>query len=97
MLRLALPLLIAVMLATAARHREEPRRLPNGKSQTLAIVKDSHERSLKNVAEIQRLADELAEGMERDTEHVVSLEAIKKLARIEELARNIKNRMRRAQ
>lgn len=97
MLRLTLTLLIAVMLATASKHREDPPRLPNGKSQTLALVRDSHKRSLKNVAEIQRLADELAEGMERDTEHVVSLEAIKKLDRIEELARNIKNRMRRSQ
>lgn len=97
MLRLALSLLIAVMLAPASRHKEEPPRLPNGKSQTLALVKDSHERSLKNVAEIQRLADELAEEMERDTEHVVSLDAIKKLDRIEQLARNIKNRMRRSQ
>ena len=85
------------MLATASKHNEEPPRLPNGKSQTLAIVKNSHERSLKNVAEIQRLAEELTEGMERNTAHVVSLEAIKKLDRIEELARNIKNRMRRVQ
>ena len=97
MARIVILALIAVLLVAAATHKEDTRRLPDGRSQTLAIVKASHKRALKNIAEIRTLAGELTEEMERDTEHGVSLDAIKKLDRIEELARNVKDRMRRSQ
>lgn len=69
--------------------------LPNGKSRKLELIKHDHDKSLEDVAEIIDLARSLEEELEVNTEHVVSLESIRKAEQIEELAKRLRKRMRR--
>jgi hypothetical protein len=69
-------------------------KLPNGKSQNEAILKDQHEKTLRDVARIQKLADELKADLEKNDYRVLSVSTLKKTEEIEKLARQIHNRMR---
>lgn len=60
-----------------------------------AILKADYEQSVKDVAEIIRLAQELEQELEKNQEHVVDLRSIRKAERVEKLAKNVKNRMKR--
>lgn len=70
-------------------------RLPNGKSQSEAIIKSDHEKSLKDLDEMKKLIESVYEDVEKNTQHVVSVQTLKKLSDIEKKARNIRNRMTR--
>ena len=60
-----------------------------------AILKADYEQSVKDVAEIIRLAQELEQELEKNQEYVVDLRSIRKAERVEKLAKNVKNRMKR--
>jgi len=96
--RIALTLAVVLTLAVAAwpqsRDRDKTPRLPNGKSQRIAILKENHRKSLADVAEIRQLARELEEELSANTEYVLSLDALKKTERIEDLAAAIRKRMK---
>ncbi|MGH9628841.1 MAG: hypothetical protein ACRD7E_11000 [Bryobacteraceae bacterium] len=70
-------------------------RLPNGKSQSEAILKAEHEKSLKDAAELMELAEELKEELEKNDRHVVSVSSLKKTEQIEKLAKRIRSRLKR--
>lgn len=70
-------------------------RLPSGKSQKEEILKAEHQKSLRDVAELVKLAAELKTDLEKNDYHVLSLRAVKKTEEIEKLARRIKSRLRR--
>ena len=76
---------------------DEPqnRKLPNGKTQSEEILKADHAKSLADLKQITELSESLAADMERDTQHVLSLNSIKKVEEIERLARRVKGRMRK--
>ncbi len=74
---------------------DEPVRLPDGKLQSEAIIKSEHEKSLKDLAELRKLIDEVQEEVEKNTQHVVSVQTLKKLSEIEKRAKNIRSRMTR--
>ncbi len=76
-------------------NREPERKLPNGKIQAEEILKADHAKSLKDLKQITELSQSLAEEMERDTSHVLSLNSIKKIEEIDKLARRVRDRMRR--
>ena len=73
----------------------EHRRLPDGKSQTEAILKADYEQSLKDAAELYRLAEELKIDLEKNDRHILSLATLKKTEEIEKLAKKIRSRMKR--
>lgn len=75
--------------------QEPDLRLPNGKSQKEEILKADHKKSLRDAAEIVKLAEQLRAELEKGDYHVLSLSALKKTETIEKLARNIKGRLRR--
>ena len=78
------------------RERERPEdRLPNGKSRTLAMLKADHRKSLEDVREIIKIAQDLERELTEKTEHVLSLEAIEKAAEIEELSKGLQKRLKR--
>lgn len=91
----------AVLLAAAgalglvAQEKTLPDRLPDGRSRELAILKQDHEKSLEDVAEILKLAAELEKEIEEQTAHVTNLESLRKAERIEDLARSLQKRMKR--
>ena len=70
-------------------------RLPNGRNRDLVLIKEDHEKTVADIAEIRRLAEELEAELEDNTEHVLSLTSIEKVEKIEELAKGARKRMRR--
>lgn len=59
------------------------------------ILEADHKKSLKDVAEIRQLAQELEEELEKNEVHIVDVRSMRKAERIEDLAKDIRNRMRR--
>ena len=74
---------------------EAPPRLPDGRSQTEAILKDEHKKSLKELEEIAALAGLVKAEFEKDSHHVVSLKALKQLDEIEKRVKRIRGRLKR--
>lgn len=72
-----------------------PARLPDGRSRELAILKEDHQKSLDDIAEIRKLAAELEEELQQQTAHVTSLESLRKAEKIEDLAKSLQKRMKR--
>lgn len=99
---LFLGLLVALQLAIGQVNISNPRtpksqvddRLPDGTSRTTAMIKDDQERSLQDVAKIKEAADELEKELSK-SEYLVSLKALKRAEEIEELAKDIQNRLKR--
>jgi len=69
--------------------------LPNGKLRQDEIVKDDHEKSLKDAAQLVDLAESLKQEIEKDDAHVLSISTLKKTEEIEKIARRIRSRMKR--
>jgi len=76
---------------------DKPRdvRLPNGKSQTDAILKDDYAKNLKDARDLTGLARGLEEDLEKNEAFVFSLTTIKKLDDMERLTKRIRARMKR--
>lgn len=83
------------MLAGQPPREQEEVRLPSGKLQREEILKAEHEKSVKDAAEIVKLAEALKAELEKYDYHVLSLTSIKKTEEIERLARRIRGRLRR--
>jgi hypothetical protein len=83
----------ALLWAAQIREPEEPR-LPDGKSQKEAILKQEHEKSLRDAAELLTLAEELKAELEKNDRHVVSISSLRKTEEIEKLAKRIRNRLK---
>ncbi|MCW5982564.1 MAG: hypothetical protein KIT09_31040 [Bryobacteraceae bacterium] len=91
-----LALLMALTVFPQTREKDErPVRLPDGRLQADAILKDAHEKSLEDATELLRLADELKKELERNEERVLSIDSIRTAAKIEDLAKRIKKRLKR--
>jgi len=88
---IALSLLLVPLLA------QRNARLPNGMSRAAAVLKDDLKKSREDVAEIITLAHDLEREIEENQEFVVDVRSLRKAEKIEDLARRIKNRLRRAQ
>ena len=70
-------------------------KLPDGKSQREAILKDEFKHNLKDVDKLASLANDLKEAMEASDAHVVSLKMIKQTEEIEKLAKTIRGRLKK--
>ena len=76
--------------------RTEPGdRLPNGKSQKEAIIKEDYRKSLEDSRELVKLAEDLQAELEKNDRYVVSLSEIRKTEDIEKLAKRIRGRLKR--
>lgn len=103
-MRLFLPLLLFAGLVWAQEPQQPPipsprtepeTRLPNGKSQKDAIAKEDYEKSLEDVRELVKLAQELQANLEKNDRFVVSISDIRKTEDIEKLAKRIRGRLKR--
>lgn len=92
---LLLLLLVFVLPAQKPQSDAEQTRLPDGRLQSEAILKEDHAKSVKDAAEILKLAEDLKEELEKNDRHVLSVGAIKKTEEIEKLAKRIRGRLRR--
>jgi hypothetical protein len=73
----------------------EPVRLPNGKLQQDEILKEEHEKSIKDAAQLIDLAESLKQELEKDDTHVLSISSLKKTEEIEKIAKRIRTRLKR--
>lgn len=73
----------------------EEKRLPDGRSQNEAILKEEHKRTMRELDEMAKLIQELRAEFEKNEHHVVSLGAIRKLEDIEKRSKRIRDRQRR--
>ncbi len=87
-------IVLAALLCAAQEPTPEEPRLPNGKSQREAILKQEHEKSLRDASELLKLSEELKAELERNNRHVVSLSSLRKCEEIEKLAKRIKGRLK---
>jgi hypothetical protein len=74
---------------------EEDVKLPNGKSQRDAIVKEDYKKNLEEAAALAKLAQELKSDLEKSDKNIVSVKNIKQTEEIEKLARSIRGRLKR--
>ena len=70
-------------------------KLPNGKSQREAILKEDYKKNLEDAAQLVKLSQELKDDLEKDEAYVVSVKTLKKTEEIEKLAKNIHGRLKR--
>ena len=69
-------------------------RLPDGSSQTIAMVKADQEKSWEDIEQIKAALEALEKDLSR-SEFLVSIDALKNAHEIEELAQNIQSRLKR--
>ncbi len=86
--------LLFLLLPVSAQD-PQPSRLPNGRLQSLAILKADYEKSKEDIAKLIELAQQLEEEIEKNQEFVLDLRSLRKVEDIEDLAGRIKKRMKR--
>lgn len=92
---LSVMLLAAPAMCQQPEEESQPARLPSGKLQMDEILKTDHERALREVDQIMKLAAELKDDLEKSGQYVYSLNAEKKAAEIEKLAKHVRASIRR--
>lgn len=70
-------------------------RLPSGRLQRDEILKADHAKNLEDARALIKLAEDLEAEIEKNTEHVLSVSAVKKTEEIEKAAKRIRARMKR--
>jgi len=88
---------IALFGPAAALAQASKDRMPDGRSRKLAVLRNDVDKSREDVKEILELAAELDEELEKNREYSVSLASVRNAERIEKLAKDIKNRLKRIQ
>ncbi|MBI4907719.1 MAG: hypothetical protein HY820_29110 [Acidobacteria bacterium] len=90
-------LLLAGMafLSGQGQKKDEPVRLPDGRSQTEEILKADHKQNLKDAADLVKMSEDLKAELEKNDRHVLSMGLVKKTEEIEKLAKRIRSRMKR--
>jgi len=72
---------------------DEDARLPDAKQQQEEILKENHEKDLKDAAQLIELAEQLKQELEKNDRHVLSISSLKKTEEIEKLAKRIHSRL----
>lgn len=75
--------------------REEPKKLPNGRLWSEAVLKANYEANLKDLEQMRKILDSVREELEKSKGHVLSIKALKDLEQLERLSRRVRDRMRR--
>jgi hypothetical protein len=73
---------------------EDEVRLPNGKSQKEAILKEDYRKSLEDSRDLVKLAEDLQAELEKNDRYVISISEIRKTEEIEKLAKRIRGRLK---
>jgi hypothetical protein len=90
---LALPAFVQPPL-TPGESGDRPMRMPDGRDQREMILKDEHEKSLKDAAQMQKLTEEVRAELEKNDRHVLSIGTLKKLDEIEKIVKRMRGRMK---
>jgi hypothetical protein len=71
-----------------------PKRLPNGKLQTDAILKDQYDQNVKDARELASLAKSIELELDKNDQNVLSLGMLKKLEDIDKISKRMQSRIR---
>jgi hypothetical protein len=86
---------LSLLMQVSAQQPDPTRRLPDGRSQNLAILQSDYEKSKEDISQLIALAHELEEDIEKNREFVLDVRSLRKVEKIEDLADKIKDRMKR--
>ena len=86
---------LAMIAALLAQNVEPDVKLPSGKSQREAILKDSYQKTLRELDQLQKTAAELKSELEERDYRVLSVSSLRKAEEMERLAHSIRSRLRR--
>ncbi|MFZ5928357.1 MAG: hypothetical protein ACOYX1_13015 [Acidobacteriota bacterium] len=75
--------------------REEPKRLPDGRLWSEAVIKANHEANLKDLERMRKILDSVQEEIEKSKGHVLPLRSLKELEELERISKRVRDRMRR--
>jgi len=81
--------------ATGQRQGREDKRLPDGRLQSEAMLKEDHKKNLEELKKMRDLIASVEDEIEKSGGHVLSMENLKKLEEVEKLSKRIRDRMRR--
>jgi hypothetical protein len=97
-----LPTILATLFAIASTAQRAQHRLPGQEStepevkvSTEEILKQDQKESLKDAAELVRLAEEIKTDLEKNDRHVLSVATLKKTEEIEKVARRLRGRLKK--
>ena len=100
-IRTLLPMFIALIMAAQIPrpHQISPRPdeqipLPNGQQSQDEIQKANYEKSLADVRELAKLAEDLKTELEKSDRFSISVSSVKKAEEIEKLAKRIRGRIK---
>jgi len=91
-----LALALALSGSPQTRHsppRDDDSQLPDAKHQQEEILKENHQKDLKDAAQLIDLAEQLKQELEKNDRHVLSISSLKKTEEIEKLAKRIHSRL----
>ena len=74
---------------------KQDRKMPDGRSQTMMILKKEAEKSAEDMAEVLELAKALQLEIEENKFHVVDLGSVRKAEQIIKLVKRVKSRLNR--
>ena len=95
---LAAPLLSAQSLPLdriTSNDDKREKRLPDGRSQTEAMLKEDHKRNMADLQKMKDLIGEVEKELEKNDRHVLSMDNLRKLEELEKTSRRVRERMRR--
>jgi hypothetical protein len=72
------------------------RRMPDGRSMSEAILKEDHKRNIEDLGRMREIIVEVEQSLEKNAQHVLSIDNLKRLEEVEKMSRRIRGRMRRA-
>jgi hypothetical protein len=86
----------AQVLTPEIIHGDEdtPKRLPNGKLQSDAILKSEYDQNVKDARELTSLAKSIELDLDKDDQYVLSLGMLKKLEQVEKISKRMQSRIR---
>lgn len=95
LLSLALPLLAAQPPFPSRQDPDDVKKLPDGRLQSEAILKEDYKDNLKDLDQMRALLGAVEDDLKKNDRHVLSIKALKNLEEIEKLSRRVRGRMKR--
>ena len=96
-MRLRLGIAFLLVMPLVGQRDEPDRKLPDGSSRALMVLKSDTKKSKEDIEKVIKLAAELQQEIDRYDYHVVDLGSLRKTEEIERLIKRIRGRMKRVQ
>lgn len=94
-LALSAALALAQIDVPPPRRADEPKRLPDGRLWSEAVLKANYEANLKDLERMKKILESVQAELEQSQGHVLSLKALKDLEELERLSKRVRDRMKR--